>query len=512
MNILRNKKILENTAFLYVRQVVVVAIHLYTLRLVLNTLGVEDFGLYTVVAGFVALLSFLPGTMASATQRFFSVAIGQEDQEKLHQTFSVNWMLYGLIAIFIFVILETVGYWYVSEYLSIPDERRSSAHVLYHYAVAGFVISVFSSPFIAILIAHEDMHVYALISIFDAALKLGAAVTLIYLPWDKLAAYGQLLLVVAAVTTSAYVLVSVKKYAECQFRKLYWEQVLVKEILGFTGWTLFGQISTVFRSHAVTILINQLFSPTTVAARAIATTVASQVMVFSQNFNTGLYPSIIKTYSVGQQSEMQSLVLNGSKFTFLLMWIFALPLLVEMEAVMTLWLKTPPDESILFTRLAIVESLILSLSLPITTAARAPGRMRLYELSLGTIQILVFIVSWSVLKMDYPAESVFIVAILANLLMFKVRLLIVNRLVNLSIVQYYKRVVWPVVVVVLVSSLAIFPLSDWLPAGIMSTFLVVSAGVGVSTICMYYLGLDRVWRKRARDFLLVQLTMLRTNR
>lgn len=506
---MRNQRILKNTFYLYIRQILVICMNLYALRIVLTTLGVVNYGIFTVVAGFVTLLSFLPGTMASATQRFFSFALGQQDQEKLNKTFSANWLLYALISLFILLILETVGFWYVSEHLSIPADRVAAAKLLYHFTVASFVLSVFSSPFMAILIAHEDMHLFAMISIVEAILKLSAAVLLIYMPWDSLPLYGQLLMLVAALNTTLYVAVCLKKYAECQFKKLYWDAALVREILGFTGWTLFGQISTVLRLQAVTVLLNQFFNPATVAARAIAVTVSSQVMVFAQNFNTGLYPSIIKTYAEGQKKEMLGLVLNGSKLTFFLMWVFALPLLIEMDTVLALWLKTPPEMAVLFTRLAIVEALILSLSLPIATAARAPGKMRFYELSLGSIQLLMFFACWLVLTVGYPAESVFIAAIVANLVMFKIRLLIVNRLVGLPISPYYQLVLFPISAVVLTSSLPTVLIKSWLPNGFIYSGVVIICSATFSTLCMYYLGLDRIWQQKSKDMFFNRLAKLR---
>lgn len=504
-----NQRILKNTLFLYIRQILIIGVNLYALRIVLNTLGVDDYGIFTVVGGFVTLLAFLPGTMASATQRFFAVALGQKDQEKLKKTFSANWLLYVLIALVILLVLETVGFWYVSEHLSIPENRVKAAKSLYHFVVASFALSVFSSPFMAILIAHEDMHLYALISIVEAILKLAAALLLFYLPWDRLPLYGQLLMLVAALNTTLYVTVCLKKYAECQFRTIHWDTALVREILGFTGWTLFGQLTTVFRNQAVTVLLNQFFNPATVAARAIATTVASQVMVFAQNFNTSLYPPIIKSYSAEQKKEMLSLVTNGSKLTFFLMWVFALPLLIEMDTILGLWLRTPPEASVMFTRLAIVEALIFAISLPIATAARAPGKMKLYELSLGSIQMLIFLASWMVLKAGHPAESVFIIAIVANLLMFKVRLLFVSKLVGLPIGPYYKQVVIPTILVVGASSLPILLLREWLSTSFLSSLLLVMCSFMLTTLCMYYLGLDPVWRAKSKQLLFYRLSKLR---
>ncbi|ASO27819.1 polysaccharide biosynthesis protein [Vibrio anguillarum] len=491
-----NKKILKNTLALYFRQIIIILITLYSMRVILNELGVEDFGVYSVVAGFVTLLAFLPGSMASATQRFFSFAMGKKDIVKLKQTFSVNLVMYACIALFAYTIFQTIGLWYIDEHLKIPDSRFNAALELYHYVSLSFVFSIFSAPFIAILIAHEDMHLYAILSVIDAILKLAAAISLAYVSYDLLAYYGVALLIISALLAFAYILICLKKYPECQMKKLYWSTGILKEIMGFTVWTLLGQLSTVFRNQAVTVLVNQMFNPSTVAARAIALNVASQVGIFSNNLNTGLYPPIIKAYAANQKEEMLNLVFNGSKLTFFLMWVCALPMLLEMETILTLWLKTPPEEAILFTQLAIVESLILAISMPLTTAARAPGKIAVYEIILGTIQIAIFFVSWWFLNLGYSAEWVFYIAIAANIVMFKVRLLLVNYLTDLPIMAYYQRVVVPVLSVLVISSLLSLLLLNNLPKNLYASLLVIIFSISISILTMYFLGLDKYWREK----------------
>lgn len=494
--LMSNNKIIKNTIALYLRQIIIILITLYSMRVVLNALGIEDFGIYSVVTGFVTLLAFLPGSMASATQRFFSFAMGAKDTVKLKQTFSVNLAMYACMALIAYALFQTIGLWYIEEHLKIPDSRFNAALELYHYVSLSFVFSIFTAPFIAILIAHEDMHIYAFLSVVDAILKLASAISLAYISYDLLAYYGLALLIISALLACVYIAICIKKYAECQIRKLYWNTGVLKEIIGFTSWTLVGQLSTVFRTQAVTVLVNQMFNPSIVAARAIALNVASQVGIFSNNLNTGLYPPIIKAYAANQKEEMLSLIFNGSKLTFFLMWICALPMLLEMETILTLWLKTPPSEAILFTQLAIVESLILAISMPLTTAARAPGKMALYETILGTIQMAIFFVSWWFLYLGYSAEWVFYVAIAANVIMFKARLLLVNYLTGLPIMAYYQRVVVPVLSVLVVSSLPCILLLNNLPRKLGSSLLVIIFSIGASILTMYFLGLDKHWRKK----------------
>ena len=501
-NTSNTKRIAKNTLMLYTRQVVILLVSLYTVRVVLNTLGVEDYGIYNVVGGIVMFFSFLSGTMASATQRFFSFALGENNFEKLKKTFTVNWFIYGAIAIIALILLETVGLWFVNEQLSVPSERFEAACWIYHFSVLTFIASIFTSPFMAIIIAHEDMQIYAYVSIIEAIMKLGVVFLLMYLPWDKLELYGMLIFSVAVITSIIYIVICIRKYKECQFRQFYWDKSLLREIIGFTGWTLFGQVTTVARNQAVTILLNQVFSPVVVAARAVATNITGQINIFSNNFNVGLYPPIIKSYAAGDKKEMFSLIFRGSKITFFLMWVFALPLFLEMDTILQIWLKNPPPEAVLFTRLALVEVLINSVSLPITTAARAPGKMKIYELTLGTIQILIFVGSLIVLKMGAAAYSVFIVAIVANLVMFVVRLLIVRSLIGLHLRPFFSQVAFPVSVVGLFSALPAFAIHWILPERFVFTCISVLASVVIACASMFFVGLEKLEREKVRSIVI----------
>lgn len=497
-----NKRIAKNTLMLYFRQILILLVNLYTVRIVLNVLGVEDYGIYSVVGGVVSLLSFLSGSMASATQRFFSFAIGQNDNEKLKKTFSVNLIIYVAIAIIAFILLETAGSWFINQQLKVPPERFEAAKWVFHFSILTFLGTIFTSPFMAIIIAHEDMQIYAYVSIVEAVLKLAIVFMLIHLTGDKLEIYSTLLFVVSLINTVAYIGICVHKYSECQFRKFYWNKILFHEIIGFTGWTLFGALTSVLRNQAVTILLNQVFTPVVVAARAIATQITSQVNIFSNNFNVGLYPPIIKAYAANERENMFSLIFNGAKITFFLMWVFALPLLIEMDTILQVWLKTPPAGAILFTRLALIEVLINSISAPITTAARAPGKMRTYELSLGILQVSIFFMDWIVLKMGSAAYSVFIVAIVVNLVMFIVRLLIVNKLIELPLLPFLKKVVIPVMIVILTSLILSLAIHWSFPQGIIYAIFSIILSMFFASVSMYFLGLNKKWRKKIREMVM----------
>ncbi|MBA4850516.1 oligosaccharide flippase family protein [Emticicia sp. BO119] len=478
------------------------AVTLYTYRLVLNALGVEDYGIYNVVGGLVTFFSFFTGTMASATQRFFSFALGQGNFEKLKITFTVNLVIYVSIAIISLILLETIGLWFVNEKLQLPAVRFESARLVFHYSVLMFVSTVFTTPFMAIIIAHEDMKIYAYVSVAETIMKLILVFFLIYLKGDKLALYGLLSSVASLITAFIYIVICVQKYRECQFKQFYWNRNLLLEIVGFTGWTLFGQLTTVIRNQAITILLNQVFNPIVVAARAVAMNISAQTNQFANNFNVGLYSPIIKSYAANDKNGMYSLIFNGSKITFFLIWVFALPLFLEMDIVLKVWLKNPPEYSVLFTRLALVEALINSVSLPIGTAARAPGKMKLYEMILGSIQIAIFGISWLVLVMGSNAYAVFIVAIVINLIMFVVRLMIVRLLVGLPVDLFFSRVIFPLSLVILLSAIPSFAIYSVRPDGFISSCLSMMASIILASISMFFIGINKSEREKFRILLM----------
>jgi Na+-driven multidrug efflux pump len=299
-----------------------------------------------------------------------------------------------------------------------------------------------------------------------------------------------------------YLIVCLKKYKNLQFFSFLWDKQLFKEIVGFTGWTLLGRLSTVTRNQAVTILLNQTFSPVTVAARAISINITTKINMFSASFNSGLYPPIIKAYAAGDKEDMFKLIFNGSKIAFFLMWVFALPLFLEMQMILNIWLKEVPMDTVLFTRLAIIESLVLAVSLPLTTAARAPGKMKNYELILGSLNLSIFVFAWAILKLGFEAYSVYVVAIVVNIIMFFTRLSLVGSLTGLHTKLYLKKVISPLLLVILLSCILVIPIKILLPESIFYTIVIVLLSVFSSSVSMYYLGLDKEWKSKVRVLIL----------
>lgn len=490
----RNKRIAKNTILLYVRMLITMGVSLYSVRLVINTLGINDYGLYNVIGGVVALLSFLPGSMASATQRFFSFALGQEDQIKLNKVFGVNSLIYvgiGLVALFF---LLTGGVWFIENKLKVPEGRLESILTLYYFSVFTFILSIIKSPMMATIIAHEDMKIYAYLSILESILKLLVVFLLSHLPGDKVVIYGILLFLVSILDTFIYSIICFKKYDECKLINIKWDSHLAKEILGFTGWTLFGQLTTVTRGAAITVLLNQYFSPVIIAARTIAMNISSQSNMLSTQFNTSLYPPIIKAYASNERKEMFDLVINGSKATFFLMWILALPLLLMMEGILNIWLNVVPEFSVLFAKLSIIEGLIFAISLPLTTAARAPGKMGLYESILGAFQLSILVFSWVFVINGFGPEVVFFIAIVVNVLMFFVRLLIIRSLIDFPLMEFLKEVFYSVIPVVLLSAIISLVLISGFSINYGNLVISICIIFTVNIFFIYFLGLPLVFR------------------
>lgn len=494
--------IFKNTLFLYLRQILILLINLYSVRVVINELGLIDYGVYNSIISFVLLSSFIYLSLEQATKRFFSSVIGDKNNEKLKKIFSVNILLYISIAIFIFIFFRVFGDLVVKYFLLIPEDRYFSAIKLFNFLTLFLVINVVLSPFIAMILSYEDMKAYALISLVETFFLLVVLILLQNIDHDKLELYGLLLLVHQIIRLILYVSFCSKNYKACQIKKIYWDKELFREILSFTGWTIYGQLSTVFRTHAITILLNQNFNPLVVAARSIALQIAIRVGVFSENFNLSLYPSIIKTYASNQKIEMFKLIVFGSKITFFLLWIFAFPLIIEMQAILDLWLNTYPQDAVLFSQLSLVEVLIFSLSMPIAIAARAPGKMKNYELILGTIQILIFFISLLIIYLGSQAYGVFIVAIIANILMLFIRIFLVEKLTGLPAKSFISQSLLPVCKIISITSIPIITLNFFLPDEYIFSILLIIVSLIISSLAMYYYGLDQEWKNYLKNYIL----------
>ena len=478
------KRIAKNTLMLYFRQILIMIVSLYTVRVVLNTLGAEDYGIYNVVAGVVTMFSFLSSSMATASQRYFSYALGQNDSKNLKKYFSMSFTIYCLIALVVLILAETVGLWFVTQKLVIPVERQNAAFWIYHASIFSMICTILTAPFMASIIAHEDMNIYAYVSIIEVVLKLGIVFLLpLFVAIDKLIFYGVLMAGVVFINTAIYRTICVKKYVECKF-SFFWEKSLFKELVSYTGWNMFGSAVGVFKNQIVNIILNQFFNPVVNAARGIAAQVNSAVNSFAQNFSTAVRPQIIKNYASGEKEKMLQLMFRSCKATFLLMFVFALPLILEMPYVLKLWLKNVPEYAVLFTILALIDALIDTISYPLMAAAQATGKIKLYQSVVGGVLLLNAPIAFVVLTFGAAPYSVFIVSISITFIAFIVRLFILKRLIDFSFWQFIGKVFLPVVFCALIS----FVIPYFVRNMMNSSFIRLCVTVVVSVICVTSFG------------------------
>lgn len=439
-----NKRIAKNTIVLYVRMIFVLLVALYTSRVLLDVLGVEDYGVYNVVGGVVTMLGFFNGAMVSSTQRFFSFAIGQEDVDQLNRNYSTILLIQGGLALLVILLAETVGLWFVRTYLVIPPERMSAALWVYHFAVFSFVLSMLQVPFTALIITHERMNVYALISIGDVALKLLLVLILPYLPFDKLISYAVLLFCVALITCFTYVFYCKVRLRYVRVIKRF-DRNLFRVLLSYMGWNLWGNSAAVIMGQGINILLNIFFGPAVNAARAIAYQVQGALNQLVANFQLALNPPIVKSYARGEMDYMHRLIISGSKLSFFLLLLFAIPVGLEAPLLLSIWLKEVPLHTVLFTNLILIVGCIDSLSSTLMTAAQASGKIKKYQMFVGLLLILNLPVSYAVLKLGGSPESTMVVAVVISLIALFVRLWIISPLVQLSVSTYCRETLVPVI-------------------------------------------------------------------
>lgn len=465
-------------------------VNLYTVRVVLETLGAVDYGLFNVVGGIVTMFSFLSGTMASASQRFFAFELGRGNYEQLKKTFSMTMTIYLLIGVIILVLAETVGLWFLNTQMTIPPDRMEAARWVYQFSILSFMMTMFTIPYNASIIAHERMNIYAWVSVLEGVLKLVIVYVLLVFSFDKLKLYAVLMFVVTTLITFVYRTYCKRKYDECKYA-FYLDKGLFKEIVSYSGWNLFGAMAGIFNYQGVSIILNVFFGPVVNAAQAIAVQVRNAINQFVQNFMTAARPQITKYYAAGEREQMLKLVFQSSKFSFLLLFILTMPVLLETNFIFEIWLKKVPEYVVLFTRLIIIAALIDSLSYPLMAAAQATGEVKKYQSTVGGVMLLNLPFSYLFLKLGFQPEIVFQLAILNSIVCLFLRLRLLHTMVDLPVGSYLFKVVLPLLMVVIAAYLIPLFLFWKMDESVLRFFVVAFVGLLVSGLAIYGIGLNQ---------------------
>lgn len=485
-----NKRIAKNTILLYFRMIFMMLVQFYTSRVVLNTLGVNDYGIYNVVAGVVAMLSFLNSAMTSSTQRYITFELGKGNMERLCQVFSTSINIQIVISIFVVILGETVGLWFLYEKLVIPETRMSDAIIVYQASIFTTVIAIMSYPFNADIVAHEKMSAFAYISILEAFLKLIAVALLVFGNIDKLRLYAYLLAGVQFCISLCYIVYCRKQFVESRI-EWYFEKTLFREMLGFAGWNLWGNLAFILMTQGVNMMLNMFFGPAVNAARAISVQVQNAINQFSANFQMALNPQITKTYAIGEIEEMHKLVYRSSKFTFLLLFIVCFPIFLEASTILKLWLKIVPDYTVIFLRIMILILLIDSTANPLMVSASATGKIKVYQSVIGGLLLLILPLSYIVLKFGGAPWAVFIVHIVICIVAYLLRLFIIKPLIQLSIHKFTRCVVFRSLLVAIVAMPIPLFLHFYLSDQIDKKLLIVIMTILCAVLSSFYIGLDR---------------------
>ncbi|KAF2334231.1 lipopolysaccharide biosynthesis protein [Flavobacterium ginsenosidimutans] len=420
------------------------SVSLYTSRVVLNTLGVSDYGTYNLVGGVVTLFSFFNAAMSSATQRFLSFEIGQNNFIRLKQVFNATLNIHIGIGLLILILAETVGLWFVNNRLNIPVERMEAVNWVFQFSIFTFLIGVIQVPYNAMLIAHEKMNVYAILSIVEVFFKLLIVYLLVLSPIDKLKTYSGLIFVVTFIVALLYKIYCKRKFDESKYQ-FYYEKGLYKTLISYSGWNLFGNIASVVRAEGSNVMLNIFFGTLLNAAYGITLQIQGAVSLFVTNFQTAVNPQIIKKYAAGNLEESKKLIFQSSKFSYFLMFIIVCPIIFNIDFILKIWLKTAPEYTALFVCLCLIDLLINCISGPLMTGVLATGNIKWYHIIIGSLTFLNLPVSYFLLKIYSHPEIIFKVSISINILSLLFRLFFLKKLMGLNVKYFFYEVLLPII-------------------------------------------------------------------
>ena len=506
-----NTRLAKNTILLYFRMALMMCINLYTSRIVLHTLGVEDYGIYNVVGGVVVMLSFVNDSMTASTQRFLSFELGSGKKQRLREVFATSINIHLVISLIIVLIGETVGLWFLHEKMVIPPERMYAAEWCYHLSIFTAVLNVLSYPYISAIIAHEKMSSFAYIAILDAVLKLLLVYLLLVFDYDRLIFYAILYAAEKLLIRLIYNIYCVRNFDECKYR-WFFRKDLFRDMASFAGWKMWGELAMVLYIQGLDLLLNVFFGPIVNAARAAAHYAQGAVGNFASNFQMAINPQIMKTYASGQLKKMHQLIYTGTRVTFCMLLTVCLPLLVETPAVLGLWLKEVPEGSVTFLRLMLVILMIRQSTNILVTAIAATGKIRKYEVTISILMLTILPISYVVLKLGGAPWSVFVVYLSVVVISYFTILYIILPQIKLSLKKYVRYAVMRCAIVLLLSlivpSVVILLVDSGMLVSILNIILMVVSTIVIS----YYFGLEAKERSNVNYKVKTIIAKIRNNR
>ncbi len=482
-----NKRIAKNTLMLYVRMLLIMAVSLYTSRVILQALGVEDFGLYNVVGGVVVLFTFINNAMVTSTQRFLNFEIGRNNLDEARKVFSASLNIHIIIAGAFLLLAETVGLWFLNRYIQIPEGREIAANWVYQFSIIVSILNIIRSPYNAAIIAHEHMSFYAYVSIIEVILKL-AIVYMVYLFADRLIAYAFLMMMVTLIVLGVYYIFCKRKYEICRYQFEY-DRKRYMALASFSGWSLFGSLANMGASQGINIILNMFFGVSVNAAMGIANQVNAAVYQFVSSFQTAFNPQIIKSYAADDRNYFISLILNTSRYSFLMLFLLALPIYICCPEILSIWLGTVPEYAVEFCRLMLLFLLIDAVQGPLWVSAQATGKIRNYQILMSVLILLNLPITYVLLIFFKNPEIAIIVRVAVNFITAVARVIYLNHLYDFPIGRYMKDVILKCLVVMVISYPIPYLVHNMFGTTLIDTFANVFIAMISATVFIALIGL-----------------------
>lgn len=496
-----NKRLAKNTVFLYLRMFFVLIISLYTSRIVINTLGISDYGIYNVVGSIVLFFSFLNATLASGMQRFYNYEGTKEGELGHARVYSTGFWIHIFMCAAIFIILEPIGIIYINKIMVIPPDRIFAAHIVFQCSLFSMLLLIVQIPYTSIILAKERMDFYAFVSIIDVFLKLLIVLILPYLPYDKLITFSTLTLIISISNFGLYLW-----YAKSRFRfltlKIPFDKTLYKKLMSFSGWNLIGVFALLMRGQGVNLLLNAYFGTVINAARGVAYQVNNAIIGFSRNINTAFSPQVTNAYSAGNKDRVETLMYAESKICYFLILIIIVPVILEINGILHLWLgKAVPNLSNIFTILLLIDALIHTLNPPLSQVAYADGKIKGFQISTAIVNILLLPCCWLLFKLGYDAVSAFVATIIFSCIFQIVSLIYLHKIFIFSYSRYAKEVIIPCLVVTALAPLIPYLININMTDGIIRLSLVVFSNLVFTSFFIYFIGLNKSEKKKIWDLI-----------
>ena len=481
-----NKRIAKNTFFLYIRMFFVLIVSLFTTRIVLQALGVIDYGIYNVVAGFVSMFSFLNTSMANGIQRFYNFKMGLNDTESITKVYNAALQIQALIALILFALLETFGLWYINSQMVIPADRLDAARWIFQFSVLSLIIIVMQVPYSAAIMANEKMQFYSYISIVEVIAKLSIAYLLLIVRYDKLFTYGLLLFITTFIIFIINFIFAKIKFRYLKFN-LSWDKNYFKPMLSFSGWNIFGSFAYLLKGQGLNLLLNAFFGPIVNAARGISNMIMNAIQGFQSNIVIAFRPQIVQSYAAQDISRVTKLFYSLSKISFIMLSLISIPVIIEIKYILNLWLgSNVPEYTYSFTILTLINMIISSLTTPISQIVHATGKMKDYQLITSLVISSILPISWFFLKLNYNPNSVFIISLIMTIINQYVCMHLLKDIFQYNIIDYCKKVLIPCVVYsIIVVSVSYIPIL-FMQTSFFRFTIVVILSIITSCVVAYY--------------------------